>query len=230
MWNTERGAFYLNITEIKLVEYSRAEERVNSASHAAGLILSALIVMFCLLPAVREGNTLSIVCASLYLFGITVMFIGSALYHAAKPGKAKKILRVLDHCMIFFAVAGTAAGCVPAVYDTVGTFAAVLMLIAAWTGAVFGLIVTLTGFEKRRGLQLAVYIITALVCAVCGGGAYFRLPIWAFFAFLGGSGLLIAGIIIYGLGRTRKWYHSVFHFFILGGLFIYWFGIAEYCY
>ncbi len=220
----------MKIAEVTLVEYSRAEELVNSVSHAAGLILSALIVQFCLVPAVREGNTLSIVCASLYLFGITVMFIGSALYHAARPGKAKKILRVLDHCMIFFAIAGTATGCVPAVYETVGTFAAVLMLIAAWTGAVFGLVITLTGFEKSRGLQMAVYVITALVCAVCGGGAYFKLPVWAFLAFLGGSALLIAGIIIYGLGRTRKWYHSVFHFFILGGLFVYWLGIAEYCF
>ena len=220
----------MKIAEVTLVGYSRAEELVNSISHALGLILSALIVRFCFYPAVREGNALRIVCASLYLFGITVMFIGSTLYHAAKPGKTKKILRVLDHCMIFFAVAGTATGCVPAVYTTVGAFASVLMLIAAWTGAVFGLIVTLTGFEKSRGLQMAVYVITALVCAVCGGGAYFKLPIWAFLAFLGGSGLLIVGIIIYGLGRKRKWYHSVFHFFILGGLFVYWLGIAEYCF
>ncbi len=215
---------------IKLVSYTKKEEYINSASHAAGLLLSVLITLYCLIPAVRSGETLSVVCAALYLFGITVMFCASAIYHGLREGNTKKLFRVIDHCMIFFAVAGTATGCVPAVYHTVGTTAAVLMLCAAWIGASFGLLITLTGFEKHKALQMSVYILTAAVCAVCGAKAYFKLPVLAFFAFLGGSALLIAGVIIYGLGRKRRYFHSIFHFFILGGLFVYWLGIAAYCF
>ncbi len=220
----------MKLNEVKLVSYTRKEETLNSASHAAGLVLSVLIALYCMRPAVQEGAPLSIVCAALYLFGITVMFIASAVYHGLREGRAKKAFRVTDHCMIFFAVAGTATGCVPAVYRTVGTTAAVLMLCAAWSGAAFGLVITLLGFEKLKALQMAVYFITAAVCAVCGTKAYFRLPIWAFLAFLGGSALLVVGVIIYGLGRKRRYFHSVFHFFILGGLFVYWLGIAAYCF
>ena len=69
-----------------------------------------------------------------------------------------------------------------------------------------------------------------LILSACGAKAYFVLPIGAFLAFLGGSALLITGIIIYGLGKTRRYFHSVFHFFILGGLIVYWIGISRYCF
>lgn len=220
----------MKLDEIRIVEYTKQEERINCGSHLLGLVLSGLIVLNCLLPAVRAGDKLRILCAALYLFGTTAMFLTSVIYHAAAPGTRKKILRLLDHCMIFFAVAGTATGCVPAVYDTVRPFAAVLMLCVAWGGAALGLIVTFAGFEKLKAVKMAVYILTALVCAVCGAKAYFVLPIGAFLAFLGGSILLIAGIVIFGLGRSRRNFHSVFHFFILGGLLIYYLGIAAYCF
>ena len=220
----------MKLSEVRIVDYTKEEEILNCVSHALGIVLSVLIMQFCVVPAFRAQDVLREVCALLYLSGTTVMFLTSVLYHAARPGKRKQILRVLDHCMIYFAVAGTATGCVPAVYDTVSTSAAVLMLCAAWGGAVAGLMIALKGFESLKAIKLAVYIITAFVCAACGAKAYFVLPIGAFLAFLGGSTLLIAGIIIYGLGRTRRFFHSVFHFFVLGGLIVYWIGIARYCF
>ena len=220
----------MKLNEIRIVDYTEKEEKLNCISHAVGIGLSALIFVYCVIPAFRAKDGLRMLCGLLYLFGTTAMFITSVLYHAAAPGKSKKILRVLDHCMIFFAVSGPATACVPAVYDYVNITAAIVMLCAAWGGAAIGLIVSFIGFESLKGIKLTVYILTALVCAICGCKAYFVLPIGAFLAFLGGSALLIAGIIIYGLGRTRRYLHSVFHFFVLGGLFVYWLGIAEYCY
>ncbi len=219
------------ITEdITVKNYTKTEELINTLSHLAGLILSWYILQSCLLPAVREGSAFSVGCAALYLFGTTGMFRGSALYHGMPVGKGKKILRVADHCLIFFAVAGTATGCAPAVYDTVSPAAAVCMLSVAWIGAFGGFAITVFGFEKYRSLQMALYIATAAVCAACGAKAYSVLPAGAFFAFACGSALLIAGIIIYGLGRKRRYFHSVFHFFVLGGLIVYWLGISVFCF
>jgi len=220
----------MDIDNLKLVDYTKKEEILNSSSHALGLALSCLILFSCVVPSFGNGDKIRIVCSLLYLFGTTVMFAASAVYHGLKPGKAKKVMRLLDHCMIFFAVAGTATGCVPAVYDTVGMFAAVLMISAAWVGAFSGLILTIISFEKTKTAQMVIYILTALICAVCGGKAYTVLPHGAFYAFIAGSSFLILGIILYGLGRRRRYFHSVFHFFILGGLIIYYLGIETYCY
>ena len=149
----------MKLGEIRIVDYTRKEEILNCASHALGAVLSALIIVFCVAPAFHAADRMRIICSVLYLFGTTVMFAASVLYHAAKPGKRKKILRVLDHCMIYFAVAGTATGCVPAVYDTVSGTAAVLMLCAAWGGAAAGLVIAFLGFESLKTLKMTVYIL-----------------------------------------------------------------------
>ena len=103
-------------TVIPLVSYTKGEEILNTLTHAAGLILCGFIVSRCAVPAFSSGQALRIVCSLLYLTGTEATFVVSALYHGVKPGPAKRTLRLLDHCVIFFAVAGTATGCVPAVY------------------------------------------------------------------------------------------------------------------
>lgn len=215
--------------EIELVNYTKTEEILHTVTHAAGLILCGFIVANCLIPAIQSRDTLRIVCASLYLFGTTIMFLTSALYHGVKPSKAKKVLRLLDHCMIFFAVAGTATGCVPAVYETIGNTPAVLLAVFAWVGALSGLVLTFFAFNKTRGLQMALYIGTAIVCAIAGGKAFTILPRGAFYHLLIGGVCLLVGAVLYGVGKKKRYVHAVFHVFIDIGLTIFFLGINKYC-
>lgn len=216
--------------QIALVSYSKTEERLHVITHAAGLVISALIVWRCLIPAVLQHDPLRIVCAALYFFGTTIMFLTSALYHGAKPSDRKRTLRLLDHCMIFFAVAGTATACVPPVFETAGQLPALLMGGFAWLGAVCGLLLTLFAFEKTKALQMALYIGTAAVCAISGAKAFTILPHGAFYYFLGGSITLLIGAVLYGVGKKVRYIHAVFHVFILIGLAIYFAGIQTYCF
>ena len=215
---------------IPLVSYTKGEEAVNTASHAAGLVLSVLIVIYCLLPSERAGDVFRTVCAALYCLGTTVMFLTSALYHGAKPGYKKKVLRLLDHCMIYFAVAGTATGTAPAVVATIGVFPAVLMIVCAWVGACAGLALTFFSFERTKGIQMALYIATGIVCAFCGGGAFKHLPKGALYALLVGGGLLLVGAALYSVGKKLRYIHCVFHFFIDAGLAVFYWGIVTYVY
>lgn len=218
------------LEEIALVPYTKGEELLNTVTHAAGLLLSGAIVWFCVRPAFAAADAVRIVCSLLYLFGTTAMFVTSALYHGAKPGDAKRRLRLLDHCMIFFAVAGTATGCVPAVMDTVGLAPSLVLICAGWGGALIGLFLTLRDFEGTRGVQLALYIVTGLACAVAGGGAYRHLDKGAFRALFLGSALLLLGTALYGVGKKKPYFHAVFHVFIDAGLLVYFLGISRYCY
>ena len=216
--------------QIELVNYTKCEEALHTATHAAGLILSACIVAFCLLPSVKAGDPLRIVCASLYLFGTTIMFLTSALYHGTKPSARKKLLRLLDHCMIFFAVAGTATGCVPPVKELVGTGAAVALIACAWFGALAGLALTFFSFEKTKGIQMALYIGTSIVCAIAGGKAFTMLPRGAFYCLLTGGFCLLFGAVLYGIGKRKRYYHALFHMFIDIGLTVFFVGIERYCF
>lgn len=215
---------------IPLPSYTKGEEILNTATHAAGLILCGFIAARCLAPAIGNGDPLRVACAALYLFGTAATFLISALYHAFPVGGAKRVLRLFDHCAVFFAVAGTATGTAPAVVDTVGRFPAILMLVCAWVGALAGLACTLVDMEKTKAVRMGLYIGTAAVCAVCGGGAYKVLPKGAFYAFLAGSACLLTGAALMGLGKKRKYFHCLFHVCIVAGLCVYYSAIAEYCY
>ena len=216
--------------QIPLVDYSKTEEILHTTTHAAGLLLSGCIVASCLLPSIQKHDILRIICACLYLFGTTIMFLTSAFYHGTKPSDRKQLLRLLDHCMIFFAVAGTATGCVPPVKETVGTVPAVTMAACAWFGAVSGLIMTFFAFEKTKAVQMGLYIGTAAVCAIAGAKSFTLLPRGAFLCFLGGSASLLIGAVLYGIGKRKRYFHAVFHVMIDIGLTIYYVGIARYCF
>ena len=216
--------------QIELVDYTKKEEILHTATHAAGLLLSVCIVFFCLVPAVRQNDPLRILCSVLYLFGTSVMFLTSALYHGTTEPGRKKLLRLLDHCMIFFAVAGTATGCVPPVKELVGTAPALVLSVCAWFGAVCGLILTLFSFEKTKPLQMALYIGTAGCCALAGGKTFALLPRGAFLCFLIGSACLLTGAVLYGIGKRKRYFHAVFHVFVDIGLTVFFMGIQKYCF
>ena len=215
---------------VSLVEYSEKEEILHTVTHAAGLILSGGIVAYCLVPSIKNGDVMRIICASLYLFGTTIMFLTSALYHGTKNTERKKVLRLLDHCMIFFAVAGTATGCVPTVYETAGAVPAVLMAAFAWIGAFSGLFLTFFSFETTRKAQMVLYVGTAFACAIAGGKTFKLLPHGAFFHLLSGGAFLLTGVALYGIGKKKRYIHAVFHVFIDIGLTVFFLGIKKYCF
>jgi hemolysin III len=215
---------------VPLVEYTKTEEILHTVTHAAGLVLSGCIVVFCLVPSIKNSDILRIICASLYLFGTTVMFLTSVLYHSAEKPERKRVLRLLDHCMIFFAVAGTATGCVPTVYETAGKTAAVLMAVFAWLGALSGLILTFFSFKKTKKLQMCLYVGTGLACAIAGGKAFTILPKDAFYYLLTGGAFLLTGVALYGIGKKKRYFHAVFHVFIDIGLTIFFLGIKKHCF
>ena len=114
----------MKISTVELMTYTKREEIFNVATHLLGGILCYFICETCLIQALTTGENLSVASALWYFLGTSVMFFLSVCYHACPPGQTKKTLRVLDHCGVFLAVSGTAAGCVPAVKNTVSVFAA----------------------------------------------------------------------------------------------------------
>ena len=215
---------------VSLVDYTEREEKLHVITHAAGLILSTFIVVFCLIPAIRQKDIMRIICASLYFFGTTIMFMTSVMYHASKKPERKKFLRLLDHCMIYFAVAGTATGCVATVYETAGKTAAALMASIAWAGALTGLMLTFFSFGKTKALQMCLYIGVGLICAIAGAKAFMVLPRGAFHCLLGGGAFLLLGAALYGVGKKKSYFHAVFHVCIDIGLSIFFLGIKKYCF
>ena len=153
----------------------------------------------------------------------------SSIYHGLNPNlTAKKVFRVLDHCTIFFLIAGTytpIALCALREYNTAlgWTYFGIV-----WGCAALGVTLTAVNLEKFKVLGMILYVVVGwciapiinIVCSQIGyGGILFLL--------LGGISYTI-GAVLYGIGKKKKYIHSVFHIFIVIGSLMHFFCILFY--
>lgn len=213
------------LNERTLPRYSVGEERMNMITHMVGTLLGILVLVLCLLRA----STAAEYIGSL-VFGCTMigLYTISSIYHGLKPSTGKKVMQVVDHCAIYFLISGTYTPILLSAFLPVYPGIAWGLLAAQW-----GLCITAA---TLTAIDLKKYRVFSMFCYICMG--------WSIILFPGkcmqvmtppGFGLLLAGgivytigAILYGLGSKRKWFHSVFHIFVLGGSLLQFLSILLY--
>ena len=203
-----------------LPDYTNGEEVMNMVTHIVGGTIAVTVLLFCTGKAIRNGSTAGTVTAAIYGFSMIALYAMSSIYHGMRPCTGKKVLQILDHCTIYFLIAGTytpIAVCsfVP-VYPAVGWG----LLIFQW--GLMALAVTLTAIDLKK------YNVFSMICYICMGWAI--LPFWdkarivltqtGFALLLWGGISYTFGAILYGIGSKKRWFHSVFHIFVVLGSFL----------
>ena len=87
--------------------YSNGEELANTATHALGGILGVIALILCVRKAYMDRGAAEITGAAIYGACLIVLYGVSSVYHGLRPGVAKKVLQILDHCAIYFLIAGS---------------------------------------------------------------------------------------------------------------------------
>lgn len=200
-----------------LPDYTPGEELTNMVTHIVGGALAVIALIQCLLKAVFHGDGIDLAGALIYGISMVGLYCMSSVYHGLRPGMGKKVLQVLDHCTIYFLIAGT--------YSIIA-LCALRQVSPALGWGIFGfqwalaaLAVTLTAIDLKK------YNIFSMVCYIGMG--------WCIAPFMGqarvalggaGFGLLLAGgiaytigAVLYGIGSRVRWMHSVFHIFVVLG-------------
>lgn len=206
---------------ITLSKYSLGEELISSISHGIGTILAIIAIILCVYSTKDKGN-IAIFSAITYGASLIILYLMSTLYHSFKPNKAKKVLRVFDHCSIFLLIAGSYTPY--SLLTLKGTNGWILFGII-WICAIIGIILNSINLEKFDKLSFVLYIIMGwaivfnvkpLISAISGTGLALLIA--------GGITYTI-GAIIYLIGSKVKYMHSVWHFFVLGGSILHFFSI-----
>ena len=212
----------------KLPDYTRGEELMNMITHIVGGALGVVVLLTCVVRAALNDHYYGIVSCTIYGTTFITMFTISSVYHGLAPGLGKKVLQVIDHCTIYFLIAGTYTAVVlsairPA-YPTLGWGLFIFEWVLALTGA------TLTAIDLHK------YSIFAMSCYIGMGWAV--IPFWrqtlqvmqlpGFLLLLSGGIAYTIGSILYGLGKKRKWMHSIFHIFVVLGAVLQYFAV--FCY
>ena len=209
--------------EISIPSYSLGEELFNAISHGFGALLSiaALVLML-----IRARNALEVTTAAIFGTSMIFLYTISCVYHALSPGlRGKKVLRVLDHCSVFLLVFGTY---IPA--SLLGVSG-----VRGWL--LFGLVAFFTALGiVFTALDLERYQLAAVICQLLSGWSILMgvsnlraaLGLQGLIWMIAGGVMYSIGAILYGIGKNRKYCHSVFHVFCLLGTFCHFWAIYEY--
>ena len=92
------------LSERQLPDYTNGEEIMNMVTHIAGAALGALALPLCLL---RSSDTLDFFGSAIYGLCMMLLYTMSSVYHGLRPGTAKKVMQVIDHCTIYLLIAGS---------------------------------------------------------------------------------------------------------------------------
>lgn len=91
----------------KLPSYTKGEEIFNMVSHIVGGALAIAALVLCVVFAVLCSDVWGVVGAAIYGATMVLLYTMSSIYHGLKPEMPKKVFQVIDHCTIYFLIAGT---------------------------------------------------------------------------------------------------------------------------
>jgi hemolysin III len=193
--------------------YSAAEERINIASHAAGLLLSVAGLVALVTLALRHGDAWHLVSFSIYAASMVALFAASTVYHGSRDPARRARLRTVDHASIYLLIAGTYT---PFALVTLNGPAGWSLFGITWGMAVAGIVLKLFYTGRFNGLSTLVYVFMGWLII------FFIKPLIENFPPAGLAWLLAGGItytlgaVLYSIERLL-FNHALFHLFVLLG-------------
>ena len=216
------------LRERLLPNYSRGEELMNMITHIVGGALGLAVLLSCVIKAALRDNFFGILSCTIYGTTFITMFTISSVYHGLQAGMGKKVLQVIDHCTIYFLIAGTYSAVVLSAIRPVYPILGWGLFIFEWSLAL--LAATLTAIDLKK------YKVFSMICYIGMGWAI--IPFWkqtlhtmtkpGFLLLLLGGIAYTVGSVLYGLGSKHKWMHSVFHIFVVLGALLQYLPVLLY--
>lgn len=214
--NPAKGENNMVLENVSLPFYTKKEDRANSISHLVGVIFGAIAMAVLLF----KSNDISHIISSV-IFGTAMMILygGSSFYHSLPPGTTKKIARLVDHSVIFILITGTSIPLM--ILDVLPYYKALAItcISVSVVTSIIGIALTFIDQEKYKALQMVLYMVLGWMCIFlfypiykCDSNALLLFGL----LILGGV-IYTLGTIFYSIGRFKRYYHFIFHLFILGG-------------
>ncbi len=200
-----------------LPTYTRGEEIFNMVTHIVGGGIGVVTLALCVIIAAINRDTAGIVTGSIFGAAMIALYTMSSIYHGLREGTAKKVFQIIDHCTIYFLIAGTYTPIMICSLARTAPVNAGLTLLAVWTLAAIA--TTLTAIDLKK------YKVFSNICYVGMGWAvifsivetYNCLGTAGFWLLLSGGLAYTLGVVFYALGKKVKYFHSIFHIFVIGG-------------
>lgn len=205
----------------------------SSITHFIGFIC-AILATPCLLiyASARHVGLAGLVSLSVFMISMILLYGASTAYHTfiVQP-HTEKILKRIDHMMIFVLIAGSYTPvCAMVLPQPIGT----ILLAVIWGLAFAGMVLKLFWVTCPKWFSSIIYIAMGWACVFVMPQLYVSLPRQAFLLLALGGIIYTIGGVIYAMKlkvfneRFPKFgSHEVFHVCVMLGSLCHYFAIAS---
>lgn len=199
-------------------------ERLNAWTHLIGAVLAVSGAVALIVMASLMGDPWKIVSVSIFGAALVLLYSASTLYHSLR-GRAKTILRKLDHLSIYLLIAGTYT---PFCLVTLRGAWGWSILGAVWGLGLIGMLQEIKPRSEARVLSVVIYAIMGWTIVVALGPLLDRLQTAGFVWLAVGGAAYTIGIIFYAFDSRFRHWHGIWHLFVIGGSLCHYVAIAGY--
>ena len=188
------------------------EEFWNTVTHFIGLILALIGIPF-LFSCNTRFSSLSVFSLSLFSMGLILVYGSSTIYHKVTEINLKRKLKVIDHISVFYLILGSYAPvCLITLYDYSGVFIFSSALIIALIGTILKIFYT----GRLEILFLLLYLTMGWLIVIDIRTLFEIISTKAKVLLIAGGVSYTIGVLFYAFDKI-KFFHSIWHVFVLAG-------------
>ena len=206
--------------ELSLPYYSHGEELMNSISHIVGAVFAITVIIlgvhYSALQSVNQ--TSATLTMSIYGVCMLLLYTMSSVYHFLNVNKAKKVFQIIDHCTVYILIGATYVPVCALMLNNIYPYNYVLL------GCVIGAVVLGVALNATMMKKKAVKVVSYILYVAVGWCIIFFFP-WLIEEACPRCVPLLrlqvvakpTGAFLYAAGRKKKYFHFIFHLFVLAG-------------
>ncbi|EJO5348583.1 hemolysin III family protein [Clostridium botulinum] len=200
--------------------FKKFRDPVSGLTHLFGAIMSILGLILLVNYSIFQNSPLHITVFSIFGGSLILLYTASSIYHLVTTSeKSIRILRRIDHSMIYVLIAGSYTPiCLIALKGNFG----LTMLTIIWSLAIIGILVKNFWFSAPRWISTGFYLMMGWLIIVAIFPLSKSLSSGALFWLITGGFAYSIGGVIYGTKLPKissKYFsfHDIFHIFVLLG-------------
>lgn len=169
----------------------------SALTHFIAMILAVLAAAPLLLKAAFFTDRLHVAALAVFIVSMILLYAASTVYHTFDISEGvNRLLRKIDHMMIFVLIAGTYT---PVCLIVLGNSAGYRLLALVWAIAAVGILINALWISCPKWFSSCIYIAMGWICVTAFGQILSSLTPGAFGWLLAGGIIYTAGGVIYAI-------------------------------
>ena len=201
----------------EMPDYTKGEEIFNMVSHIVGGALGVAALVLCIIVSAVHRNGYGLAGSIVFGLSMILLYAMSSVYHGLRDGRAKRVLQVLDHCTIYVLIAGTYTPVLLSAMRPIDAVSSWVLLGVMWGLSTLAITLTAIDLRKYRVFSMICYIGMGWAAVLKIGLVYEAVGPVGFALILAGGVSYTIGAVLYGMGKKKRYMHSIFHLFVVLG-------------